>query len=56
MKVQMRRIGTDQPVVAKNPLKRWRSEGVELSSFGQWVNYWKVEGTLGQNKPHNAAG
>jgi hypothetical protein len=33
MKVQMRSIGADQPTVAKNPLKRWGSEEVELSCF-----------------------
>jgi hypothetical protein len=26
-------IGADQPTVAKNPLKRWGSEEVELSCF-----------------------
>lgn len=48
-KVQIRSIGTEQPVVAMNPLKRWRSKGAALSRFEQ-MSTTNVGGANGQNK------
>jgi hypothetical protein len=50
MKVQMRSIGADQPVVARNPRKRWRSEEVELSGFEDVSTTAKGRRNHGQNE------
>ena len=50
MKVQMRSIGADQPIVARNPRKRWRSEEVELSGFEDVSTTAKGRRNHGQNE------
>ena len=48
-KVQMRRQGAEQPVVAMKPLKGGRAKGLHYSVLFA-VSTTKVGGTFGQNK------